>query len=203
MSNKDGNDSCESTYDSCESGGNSDDSLSSTVSSPGGRGRDVLGRGRGRGRGRGQGRGKCSDYGTQHGKSKPSKGKTPLKKFQVPDLLDVDNDVPKTHDFKPLRAAGACLPSGYSVEPSPTDLFQLFFDNEIVQKICNATNEYAERQKTKRPTMHCYFKNMFPDDFYALMGYRRIPQYRLMWKPSSLCYDPLISKVFSRITCSR
>ena len=184
MSNKDGNDSsCESTYDSCESGGNSDDSLSSTVSSPGGRGRDVLGRGRDRGRARGQGRGKCSDYGTQHGKSKPSKGKTPVKKFQVHDLLDVDNDVPKTHDF---RAAGACLPSGFSVEPSPADLFQLFFDNKIVQKICDATNEYAERQKTKRPTMHRYFKNMIPGDFYALMrvfihlGYRRIPRYRLM-----------------------
>ena len=126
---------------------------------------------------------KCSDYGTQHGKSKPSKGKTPVKKFQVHDLLDVDNDVPKTHDF---RAAGACLPSGFSVEPSPADLFQLFFDNKIVQKICDATNEYAERQKTKRPTMHRYFKNMIPDDFYALMrvfihlGYRRIPRYRLM-----------------------
>ncbi len=30
------------------------------------------------------------------------------------------------------------------------------------------------------------------------MGYRKIPRYRLMWTPTSLCYDPLISKVFSR-----
>ena len=45
---------------------------------------------------------------------------------------------------------------------------------------------------------------MTPDDFYALigifvhLGYRKIPCYRLIWTPTSLCYDPLISKVFSR-----
>lgn len=45
---------------------------------------------------------------------------------------------------------------------------------------------------------------MTPDNCYALvgifvhLGYRKIPRYRLMWTPTSLCYDPLISKVFSR-----
>ena len=45
---------------------------------------------------------------------------------------------------------------------------------------------------------------MVPDDFYSLvgifvhLGYRRIPCYRLMWMPTSLCYNPLISKVFSQ-----
>ena len=52
--------------------------------------------------------------------------------------------------------------------------------------------------------MYQYFSLMTPDDFCALvgifvqLGYRKIPRYRLMWTPTSLCYDPLISKVFSR-----
>ncbi|XP_011402734.1 PREDICTED: piggyBac transposable element-derived protein 3-like [Amphimedon queenslandica] len=45
---------------------------------------------------------------------------------------------------------------------------------------------------------------MVPDDFYAFigifiyLGYRKIPRYRLMWKLTSLCYDLVISEVFSR-----
>ena len=71
------------------------------------------------------------------------------------------------------------------------------------QKICDATNEYAERQKDKHPVMYRYFSPMTPDDFYALvgifvhLGYRKIPRYRLLWTPTSLCYDPLISNVFN------
>ena len=35
-------------------------------------------------------------------------------------------------------------------------------------------------------------------EFFVHLGYRKIPRYLLMWTPTSLCYDPLISKVFSR-----
>ena len=61
------------------------------------------------------------------------------------------------------------------------------------QKICDATNEYAEQQKDKHPVMYRYFSPMTPDDFYALvgifvhLGYRKIPRYRLLWTPTSLC----------------
>ena len=102
-----------------------------------------------------------------------------------------------------MRSVGAHLPSSIC-EPSPADLFKLFFDEEIVQSICDASNEYAERNKTSRPAMYRYYKQMTIEDFYALvgifihLGYRKIPRYRLMWMASSLCYDHLISKVFSR-----
>ena len=52
--------------------------------------------------------------------------------------------------------------------------------------------------------MYRYYSGMSPEDFYALvgilvhMGHRKIPRYRLIWNPTSLCCDPLISKVFSR-----
>ena len=68
------------------------------------------------------------------------------KTFQVHDLSEIDHNIPKTHDFNPLRAIGAHFPLGIS-ELSPADLFKLFFDMDIVQKVCEATNEYAELQK--------------------------------------------------------
>ena len=85
-----------------------------------------------------------------------------------------------------MRSVGAHLPSSIC-EPSPADLFKLFFDEEIVQRICDASNEYAERNKTSRPAMYRYYKQMTIEDFYALvgifihLGYRKIPRYRLMW----------------------
>uniref|UniRef100_A0A1X7TKW5 PiggyBac transposable element-derived protein domain-containing protein n=1 Tax=Amphimedon queenslandica TaxID=400682 RepID=A0A1X7TKW5_AMPQE len=60
------------------------------------------------------------------------------------DLLDVDHGVPKKHDFKPSRNIGAYLPASVNAS-SPVDLFKLFFNEVIVQNICDATNEFAER----------------------------------------------------------
>lgn len=80
-------------------------------------------------------------------------------------------------------------------------LFKMYFDENIVQQICDASNEYAERNKDKKKEMYRFSKEMTCDDFYAMVGiivHRKIPRYRLMWSPTSLCYDPIISKVFSR-----
>ena len=127
----------------------------------------------------------------------------PQNNFTVHELSEMDLNVPKGHEFKPLRSIGPHLPSCIEVS-SPAELFKQYFDLDIVQKICDATNEYAERNKDKHPVMYWYFSPMTPDDFYALvgifvhLGYRKIPRYRLMWTPTSLCYDPLSSKVFSR-----
>ena len=63
---------------------------------------------------------------------------------------------------------------------------------DLVQSICDATNEYAELQKNNHPTMYQFFKHMVPDDFHALvgifvhLGYHRIPHYILKWMPTSL-----------------
>ena len=70
--------------------------------------------------------------------------------------------------------------------------------------ICDASNEHAERNKNKYTRTYSYFRKMEPSDFYSLVGiivhlcYRKIPRARLMWSPTSLCYDLLISKVMSR-----
>uniref|UniRef100_A0A1X7VRZ2 PiggyBac transposable element-derived protein domain-containing protein n=1 Tax=Amphimedon queenslandica TaxID=400682 RepID=A0A1X7VRZ2_AMPQE len=88
--------------------------------------------------------------------------------LDIHDLLDVDQVAPKKHDFKPSRHVAAYLPASVNAS-SPVDLFKLFFDDVIVQKICDVTNEYAERQNNKKETMYRYFQKMVPDDFYAFM----------------------------------
>lgn len=121
----------------------------------------------------------------------------------VCELSKIDDNIPVKIDFKPSRSVGPHLPPRAS-SYSPASLFKLYFDFDIVQKICDSSNEYAERNKYKRPTMYRYFERMEPDKFFAVvgilihLGYKRIPRYRLMWSPTSLCYDPLISAVLSR-----
>ena len=47
--------------------------------------------------------------------------------------------------------------------------FKLFFDSIIVQKICDASNEYAELLKDKKPVMYCY-QTMTEDDLHKLIA---------------------------------
>lgn len=171
----------------------------------GGRGRDIRGHARSK---RGFGSGSKSQGKGRRG-GRQSKGGTKGEKgrladdFDIHDLTTIDNDVPSLHTFNPSRSPGVHLPM-HSEDWSPEEIFKLYFDSEIIKLICNASNEYAERNKKKYPQMYSYFRKMEPHDFYNLvgilvhLGYRKIPRARLMWSPTSLCYDPLISKVMSR-----
>ena len=124
-------------------------------------------------------------------------------KFDVHDLSKVDNDIPNCYDFEPWRSVGVhhLLSSN---ELTPADIFKLYLDPAIVDVICSATNEYAERNKSKYPTMLAYYDVMNPEKFYKVvgilvhLGYHKIPRPRLMWSPTSLCFDLLVSQVLSR-----
>ena len=61
-----------------------------------------------------------------------------------------------THNLNPARSPGVHLPF-HSDDWSP-ELFKLYFDSEIVNVICDASNEYAERNKNKYTRMYSYFK---------------------------------------------
>ena len=144
-------------------------------------------------RGRGKGR---------TGQRKANKGSG--NNFEVHDLSEVDNGIRQYHDFQPSRSVGVQnVPSNFE-ELTPADLFKLYFDSAIVDVICSASNEYAERNKSNYPTMYAYFREMTPDNFYKVigilihLGYRKIPRPRLLWSPISLCFDPLVSQVLSR-----
>ncbi len=169
------------------------------------------GRGKGRGRGRGKGRGRARGHGGARGQGQArGQGRArgqgvgrKKKKLSTCKLSDTDSKVPKTHTFNPAREVGPHLPSNIDIT-SPIDIFKLYFDENIVQVIISATNEYAEKMKDVKKSMYRNFQEMTADNFFAVvgifihMGYRKIPRYRLMWSLTSLCFDPIISKVMSR-----
>ena len=74
----------------------------------------------------------------------------------------------------------------------------------MIDNIYRCSDEYSELMKNKRPGMYKYYKGITQEDFLKLVGmiiyfgYRKIPQYRLAWKRTSLCYDPFISSSMSR-----
>ncbi len=84
-------------------------------------------------------------------------------------MTTVDKHVPSLHNFNPSRSPGVHLPL-LSEEWSPEELFRLYFDFAIVKVICDASNEYAERNKNRYVQMYCYFRKMEPHDFYNLVG---------------------------------
>jgi hypothetical protein len=53
-------------------------------------------------------------------------------------------------DFAPIREPGPQLPN--MTNPTGLDLFELFFTDEIVQRLVRCTNEYAEKMKHKKGT---------------------------------------------------
>ena len=91
-----------------------------------------------------------------------------------------------------------------NTECSERGLFELYFSEEVVEEICCCSNEYAEANKDKKPYAYKYYKSMTKEDFYKLVGllihfgYRKIPQYRLVWRHISPCYDPFVVSVMSR-----
>ena len=97
---------------------------------------------RGRGRGRGQGSGTGSNNVPQCA--------IPI---SVPDV----NATP-SEEFNPLRNPGPHLPPSLPQDATELDLFHLFVDDEVLERLVTATNEYAEQKKDSKPTMYARFK---------------------------------------------
>ena len=100
--------------------------------------------------------------------------------------------------FTPTRDVGICLPPN-TKNRSPRGFFKLFFSEDIMADICCCSNEYAEDTKSKHPYMYKHYKFMSNEDFLKLVGllihfgYHKIPQYQLVCRHNSLCFDPFIA----------
>ena len=64
---------------------------------------------------------------------------------------------------------GVHLPDGLD-DTNPVSFFKLFFDTNIVQMICDNSNEYAELQKGVKPVMYRYFQSLTETDFHKLLA---------------------------------
>ena len=147
----------------------------------------------------GKGVGRGSRKGVRQRQVHPPAQSVPL------DIMDITSSdrQPKIFPFTPTRPVGVYLTD--NTDPNcPAALFKLFFDTNIVQSICDASNEYAESLKDVKPIMYRYLKTMTRNDLYQLIGilihfgYRKIPRYRFAWSCRSLCYDPIIANIMSR-----
>ena len=100
-------------------------------------------------------------------------------KIEICDLTKVDDGVPEYFDFVPKQSVGAHnIPSNLE-EITPCDLFKSYFDSTVVDCICSASNEYAERNKSKYPTMYAYLRQMTPEKFYKFIGIHCTTAFRL------------------------
>lgn len=79
----------------------------------------------------------------------------------------------------------------------PVKLFELFYDTEVIQIICDFTNLYAFQKG--EPNL-----NIKPEEvriFLAILlvsGYCQVPRYRMYWEQSPDCHNSAISEAMSR-----
>ena len=93
--------------------------------------------------------------------------------------------VPPPHNFKPSREAGPHLPVGMD-DPTPLDLFRLFFDHNILMLISEHTNSKGRYRKRTEPAFQ-WQHDTDPQEleaFFGLllgMGLVRLPRISHYW----------------------
>ena len=87
-------------------------------------------------------------------------------------ISQVDSDYEETDAFNPLRVPGPHLPESVGDNPSELDLFQLFIDEGVLERLVTSTNEYAEKNRNNKPIMYKRFKHhpLTPDEMMRYLG---------------------------------
>ena len=96
-------------------------------------------------------------------------------------------------DFHPLRVPGPYLPEHVDEDPSELDLFQLFIDEHILERLVTSTNDYAEEIRHKKPNMYKRFERhrLTPDEMMRYIGcllllsINSVRNYCLAWSKKS------------------
>ena len=171
-----------------------------------GRGRGRGGRGRGRGRG-GLGRGRGAGRGRSLGNSELSNSQSieGVPACSAP-ISQVDSDYIAADIFQPLRVPGPHLPEGADDQVSGLDLVQLFIDDSVLERLVKSTNDYADKNRTKKPNMYKRFKRhpITPDEMMRYLGclvllsINSVRNYRLAWSKKSSQHLPQLLRMLSR-----
>ena len=160
-----------------------------------GRGRGTRGRGRGT-RGRGRGRGGVSG----------SNGVNLVVPQMCIPISTQDDGLAAQQEFQPLRTPGPHLPDSLPEEPSELDLFRLFVDDEVLQRLVTATNDYAEKNKENKPNMYERFRRhpLTTEEMMSYLGcllllsINSVRNYRQAWNESSSQYLVNLRRLLSR-----
>ena len=159
-----------------------------------------VGRGRGRGiRGRGRGRGRVS--GSNGGQTV----NLAVPQMCIPISMQ-DDGFAAQQEFQPLRTPGPHLPDSLPEELSELDLFRLFVDDEVLQRLVTATNDYAEKNKQNKPNMYERFRRhpLTTEEMMSYLGcllllsINSVRNYRQAWNESSSQYLVNLRRLLSR-----
>ena len=98
---------------------------------------------------------------------------------------------PISNEFCPLRECGPHFPQNYEI--TPLSLFELYFDNEVVERILHCSLAYAESRKNSYPVTYKAFTNLpfNKENLFAfvgsllLLGIHGVRNYRHAWSSKS------------------
>lgn len=133
------------------SGTSNDESRENEQTTSGQTTRRIRGRGQGRGGGRGRGR-------------QSSKGRMQCISYKdlIPntakEISERDISFREPSEFLPLREPGPYLPFPDGHDVTELDLLQLFITDDMIGRMVEATNLYAEAKKESKPAMYVRFK---------------------------------------------
>ena len=73
-------------------------------------------------------------------------------------ILDEDDGYEDREEFQPLRLPGPQFNFDDDSPSTPLGYFRLFFNDEVLERLVTATNQYAESKKNLKPYMYRRFK---------------------------------------------
>ena len=165
-----------------------------------------VGRGNGRGRGHGRGtRGRGRGRGGVSGSNGVEAVNLAVPQMCIP-ISTQDDGLAAQQEFQPLRTPGPHLPDSLPEEPSELDLFRLFVDDEVLQRLVTATNDYAEKNKENKPNMYERFRRhpLTTEEMMSYLGcllllrINSVRNYRQAWNESSSQYLVNLRRLLSR-----
>ena len=131
---------------------------------------------RGQRHGRGQGRGSTQRSAVLPQASVPMSG--------------IDTAFEAIAEFCPLREAGPQIPEGSS--PNELDMFSQFFNDQVIESLVVATNDYAEQKDSKRSAYRRYKLSPLTKEemwrylgFFLLLSITSTQIYRQVCNPKS------------------
>jgi hypothetical protein len=80
---------------------------------------------------------------------------------------------------------------------SPVSLFELFFTPELMEKICNETNEYAAQKCHANFDLDVTSLKLFLS-ILLISGYAPLPRRSMYWKAAGDVHNPMVSAAMSR-----
>ena len=109
-------------------------------------------------------------------------------------------------DFYPLLFPGPHLPEHVDKDSSELDLFQLFINKHILEHLVTSTNDYAEKNRYKKPNMYKRFKGhrLTPDEMMhyigclLLLSINSVCNYRLTWSKKSSQHLSYLHRLLTR-----